>query len=67
MLAPLQFSNRSHQTARNNVGNRKNLDFVKTQKWSKLKVFTSWDRNFVHPSPDVWKGKPEQPEVMVHG
>ena len=27
----------------------KNLEIVKTQKWSKLKIFTSWDRKSVHP------------------
>ena len=49
MLAPLQISYKSHQIARNNVWNWKNLEFVKTQKWSKLKTFTSWDQKSVHP------------------
>ena len=40
--------------------------FVKTQKWSKLKIFTSWDRKSVHP-PDFWKAKSKQPGVMAHG
>ena len=50
-----QICYKSHQTARNNVWNWNNLEFVKTQKWSKLKIFTSWDRNFVH-LPNFWKG-----------
>ena len=56
MLAPLQMSYKSHQTARNNVWNWKNLEFVKSQKWSKLKNFTSWDRKSVHPLR-FWEGK----------
>ena len=44
----------------------KNLKFVKTQKWSKLKNFTSWDQKSVHP-PDFGKAKPEQPEVKADG
>ena len=34
----------------------KNLEFLKTQKWSKMKNFTSWDRKSVHP-PRFWEGK----------
>ena len=49
VLAPLQISYKSHQTARKKFSNWKNLAFVKTQKWSKLKIFTSWDQKFVHP------------------
>ena len=56
MLAPLQISYKSHQTARNNFWNWKNLKFVKTQKRSKLKNFTSLDQKFVHPPP-FWEGK----------
>ena len=48
-MAQLQISYNSHQSARRNVLNLKKLEVVKTQKLSKLKVFTSWDRNFVHP------------------
>ena len=44
----------------------KNLEFVKTQKWSKLKNFSSWDRNLVH-QPNFWKGKTQEPEVIAHG
>ena len=51
LLAPLQISYKSHQTARNNFWNRKNLEFVKTRKWSKLKIFISWVRIFVQISP----------------
>ena len=29
----------------------KNLEFVKTQNWSNLKSFISWDRKFVQPPP----------------
>ena len=46
--------------------NSENWNFAKTQKRSKLKIFTSWDRKFVHP-PDFGKGKPEQPKVLAHG
>ena len=58
----------SHQTNQNEIKTEKNLKFVKTQKWSKLKKFTSWDRKSVHtPPPDFRKAKPEQPEVMSNG
>ena len=33
---------------------RKKLEFVKTQKWSDLKIFTSWDQNFVQPPPPIF-------------
>ena len=49
MLAPLQVSCKNHQTARSNLWNRKNFEFVKTQKWSKMKIFTSCVWKFVHP------------------
>ena len=47
--------------------NSETWNFAKTQKRSKLKIFTSWDRKFVHPPPDFGKGKPEQPKVLAHG
>ena len=50
--APLQISHKFHQTARKDIWNWKNLKFVKTQKWSKLKNFTSWDRKCAQPPPD---------------
>ena len=34
---------------------------VKSEKFYKL------GSKFCTPTPDFWKGKPEQPEVMVHG
>ena len=49
ILASLQISYKSDQRARNYVWNWKNSEFVNNQKWSKLKIITSWDRNFVHP------------------
>ena len=42
----------------------KSLEFVEIQKRSKLKIFTSWDRNLVHPpifgrenlsNPRLWR------------
>ena len=56
-LAPLQISNKSLR-ARNDFLNWKGLESVKTQKWSKLKIITSWDRNFVHsPPPRIFERK----------
>ena len=66
LLAPLQISNKSHQIARNNFWNQKNLELFakhkKGQKWKK-----SWDRKTVHRQPQFWKGKPEEREVIAHG
>ena len=42
------YSYKNHQRGRNCL-KLKNLEFVKTQKWSKLKYFKSWDRKSVHP------------------
>ena len=44
----------------------KNLEFVKTQKWSELKIFTSWDRNFIQPPPPppiYWKKNQRNPRL----
>ena len=35
--------------SKNNVWKWKLLKFVKTQKWSKLKIFIIWDRKSVYP------------------
>ena len=41
VLAPFQINNKSLQTARNNFWNWKISEIVKTQKCSKLKIFTN--------------------------
>ena len=47
LLTPLQISYKCNHTARNNVWNWKNF----SQNWKMVKMFLSWDRNFVHPPP----------------
>ena len=49
-VGPLQISNESHQWPRKNFRDWKNLEFVKTQKWSKLeKLFKLRPKNCLHP------------------
>ena len=63
LLTPLHNSYRSHQAARNNAWNWKKLKFVKTQKWSKLKILTSWDRKSVQPHPIFGRQNPSNPRL----
>ena len=51
MSAPFRIGYKRHQTARNNFWSWKNLEIFKTQNWSKLKSFTSWDQEFVQLPP----------------
>ena len=46
---------------------KKNLEICQISKMIKSVNFTSWDRKSVHPPPDFWKAKPEQPKVMTYG
>ena len=38
------------------ITEKKTLEFFKTQKWSKLKIFTSWDWSYIQP-PRLLEGK----------